>query len=199
LTYHRQNKLNDAVQMYQEVLRKNPEHFDALFNLAAIYIKTAVFLEAHLLLETLERLDPENPKVLLHLAIAEIGRGNPQSSLSYLNMAETRNDGPRFEIYFHRGVAYSHLNNLGEALGWYKRAEKLHPHNSRLLFNIALVYDRMQKYQDAVKYYSSFLQQHDASTDEKIKVKTRMTVLKAYQTNQSGKLLRNSEERRQSQ
>ena len=199
LTYHRQNKLDDAARMYQEVLWKNPEHFDALFNLATVHIKTAAFPEAYPLLEKLKRLDPENPQVLLHIAIAEIGLGNPQRALSYLDMAENRKDGPRFEIYFHRGLAYSHLNNPDEALAWYKRAEELHPHNSRLLFNIALVCDRMQNYQDAVKYYSIFLQQNDVSSDEKIKVKTRMMVLKDYQTNQSGKLLGNPEERRQLQ
>lgn len=185
LTYHRQNKLDDAARMYQEVLWKNPEHFDALFNLAAVHIETAAFPEAYPLLEKLKRLDPENPQVLLHIAIAEIGLGNPQRALSYLDMAENRKDGPRFEIYFHRGLAYSHLNNPDEAIGWYKRAEKLHPHNSRLLFNIALVCDRMQNYQDAIKYYSIFLQQNDVSSNEKIKVETRMMVLKDYQTNEA--------------
>jgi len=185
--------------MYQEVLEKNPQHFNALFNLAALRIKTADFVEAYALLEILKRLDPENPQVLLHLSIAEIGLGKPQNALSYLNMAEKQKESPRFEIFFHRGVAYSHLNNLDQAIAWYKIAEKLHPNNSRLLFNIALVYDRMQNYQDALDYYSRFLGQDDSSFDEKIKVQTRMAALKAYQANQSGKSLLNPEARGQLQ
>jgi len=189
LTYHRQNKLDEAILMYQEVLWKNPDHFDALFNLASAYITTSAFSKAYPLLNKLKGLDPENPEVLLNLGIVEIGLGRLQSALAYLSMAEKRNDGPQFDIYFHRSVALSQLGNLNEAIVWYKRAEELHPHHSRLLFNIALIYDKMQNYPEAVRYYFNFLKQDLSSPNEKKEVAARISALKVYMADQSKKLL----------
>jgi len=189
LTYHRQNKLDEAIHMYQEVLWKNPDHFDALFNLASAYITTSAFSKAYPLLNQLKGLDPDNPEVLLNLGIVEIGLGRLQSALVYLSMAEKRNDGPQFDIYFHRSVALSQLGNLNEAIVWYKRAEDLFPNHSRLLFNIALIYDKMQNYSEAVRYYLKFLQQDRSSPNEKKDVAARILALKVYMADQSKKLL----------
>ena len=189
LTYHRQNKLDEAIHMYQKVLWKNPEHFDALFNLASAYIKTSAFSKAYPLLNKLKGLDPEKPEVLLNLAIVEIALGRFQSALAYLSIAEKRKDGPNFEIYFHRSVALSQLGNPNEAIVWYKRAEELNPHNSRLLFNIALVYDKMQNYPEAVRYYFKFLKQDLSSPNEKKEVAARILALKVYMADQSRKVL----------
>ena len=181
--------MDKAIHMYQEVLWKNPEHFDALFNLASAYMKTSAFSKAYPLLIKLKGLDPEYPQVLLNLGIVEIGLGRLQSALAYLSMAEKRKDGLQFEIYFHRSVALSRLGNLNEAIIWYKRAEELHPHHWRLLFNIALLYDKMQNYPEAIRYYSKFLKQDFSSPNEKKEVETRILSLKAYMTGQSEKLL----------
>ena len=189
LTYHRQNKLDEAIHMYQKVLWKNPEHFDALFNLASAYIKTSAFSKAYPLLNKLKGLDPEKPEVLLNLAIVEIALGRFQSALAYLSIAEKQKDGPQFEIYFHRSVALVQLGNLNEAIVWYKKAEELHPHHSRLLFNIALVYDKMQNYPEAVRYYFKFLKQDLSSPNEKKEVAARILALKVYMADQSRKML----------
>jgi len=115
--------------------------------------------------------------------------GRFQSALAYLSIAEKQKDGPQFEIYFHRSVALSQLGNLNKAIVWYKRAEELDPHHSRLLFNIALVYDKMQNYPEAVKYYLKFLKQDLSSPDEKKEVAVRMSALKVYMEDQSRNLL----------
>ena len=181
LSYHRRNDLQNAIQMYLEVLKKNPEHYDALLNLAAAYIKTSSFSEAYPKLLKLKARDPENPIVLLNLAITEIGLGSPQKAIAYLNLAESLKDTPLFEIYLHRGVALSHLNKLNEAIIWYKRAEELHPGYPRLLFNMAVIYDKQQQYKEALMYYESFLRQ-DVSTSpsEKKELESRIRVIKAY-------------------
>lgn len=181
LSYHRRNDLQNAIQMYLEVLNKNPEHYDALFNLASAYIKTSSFSEAYPKLIKLKERDPENPVVLLNLAITQIGLGIPQKAIASLDLAENLKDAPMFEIYLHRGVALSQLNKLNEAIIWYKRAEELHPNYPRLLFNIAVIYDKQQQYKKALRYYESFLK-NDLSTSpsEKKELESRIRVIKAY-------------------
>ena len=45
LSYHREDKLNQAIQMYKQVIRVNPDHRDALFNLSSAYIQLAAYSE----------------------------------------------------------------------------------------------------------------------------------------------------------
>jgi tetratricopeptide (TPR) repeat protein len=164
-----------------EVLKKNPEHYDALFNLASIYLKTSAFSEAYPLLQKLMNHDPENPQILVNMAVAEIGLGRPNKAISYLDRADRLKDAPRFEIYFHRGVALSHLKKLDEAMTCYKKAEELHPNDHRLLFNMAVACDKLERYDGALTYYERFLRRGGPSSpDERKEVEARIRVLKLY-------------------
>jgi Flp pilus assembly protein TadD len=189
LTYHRQNRLDEAIQMYQEVLLKNPKHVEALFNLSSAYVKMSNFSKAYPMIEKLNNMDPENPQILLNLAIVEIGLGRTQSALKHLAVAEKQKGAPQFEIDFHRGVVLSQLGNLNEAMVWYKKAEELRSHHPRLLFNMALLYDKMQNYPQAIRYYSSYLQLNLSSPNEKKEIESRIVTLKAYMVNRSKNMI----------
>ena len=182
VSYHRQNKLDMAIQMYLEVLAENPENPDALLNLSSAYIQSSLFTKARPLLEKLKQDDPENPKVLLNFAVMEIGLARPNEAIRYLEKTETLSEEPHFEIYFHRGVAFSHLGALDEALTWYQRAEKLSENNPLLLFNMAVVYDKLEKYEKALRYYVSVQGNAGAqlSDSERTKIDERIRVLKMF-------------------
>ncbi|MBC8393671.1 MAG: tetratricopeptide repeat protein [Deltaproteobacteria bacterium] len=186
LNYHRQNDITEAIRMYQQVVMKDPEHYDAVFNLAAAYMKSSRFEEAYPLLKKLNGHDPDNPHVLLNLAVAEIGLGRPEKAISFLNTADSQKDQPHFEIYFHLGVAFSRLDKPEEAIQWYNRAAELRPHHSGLLFNMAVAYDKLQKYPEAIRYYMAFLKQSvSASPPEKKGVEGRVRTLKVYSAGQT--------------
>lgn len=181
VSYHRRNEFKKAIRMYQEVLRKDPEHYDALFNLAAAYLSISSFSDAYVILKRLEESDPKNPQILLNLAIAEIGLERPYNAISYLDDADALNNSPQFEILFHRGVALSKLDMLNEAETWYKKAEELDPDHPRLLFNLAVVYDRLQMWHEALKYYGAFLRNKEGSSGpEREEIENRVKDIKVY-------------------
>lgn len=182
VSYHRQNKMEMAIQMYLEVLAENPEHPGALLNLSSAYIQSSLFTKARPLLKKLQHDDPENPKVLLNFAVMEIGLGRPDKAIRYLEKTEALSEEPLFEIYFHRGVAFSHLEALDEALTWYERAEKLSENNPLLLFNMAVVYDKLAKYEKALRYYVSLQGNAGAplSVKEKKQISDRIGVLEMF-------------------
>ena len=182
MSYHRRNNLEMAIQMYLEVLRKNPEHPDALLNLSSAYIQSSSFSQAYLILQKLRSFEPENPQVFLNLAIAEIGQGRPHKAITYLERTESLIDEPQFEIYFHRGVALSHLNKLNEALVWYKKAESVFGNHPLLIFNMAVACDKLEKYDEALRYYVKFYANGGGSlsADEKKEVEVRIGALRVY-------------------
>ena len=189
VSYHRQNKLKMAIQMYLEVLAGNPEHPDALLNLSSAYIQSSTFSKARPLLKKLRSFDTGNPQVLLNFAIVEIGLGRPNKAIIYLERSEGLTEEPQFEIYFHRGVALSHLEELDKALVWYKRAEKLSENNPLLLFNMAVAYDKLERYDEALRYYVVLLNNADApiSVKEKKKVGDRISVLRMFVARQESR------------
>jgi tetratricopeptide (TPR) repeat protein len=179
--YHRSNELSKAILMYQEVLKENPKHYDARFNLASASLRASLFPEAYNILEKLHKQDPANPQILLNLAIAEIGLKRPQKAILHLDKAALLDNKPQFEIFFNRGVVLSRLGKLEKAESCYKKAEALNPGNPQLIFNLAVIYDKLQRYRTALKYYGAFLKNEGASSAlEKKEVENRVKTIRIY-------------------
>ncbi|MFC1877566.1 tetratricopeptide repeat protein [Thermodesulfobacteriota bacterium] len=181
LSYHRQNKLEMAIQMYQAVLKKNPDHRSTRFNLASAYIQVAAYMEARTILIDLNRQEPENPEILLNLAVVEIGLDRPEDALAFLDSAEKRVAAPTFKILFHKGAAHSRMGDFETALSMYQKAERLAPGNPRLWLNTAIVYDSLAQYDQAIDHYQFILGGNTfLTTTERREIETRVRELKAY-------------------
>jgi tetratricopeptide (TPR) repeat protein len=181
LRYHRADKLDQAIQMYRQVIRVNPDHRDALFNLSSAYLQLAAYSDAYPLLKQLEMSDHRNPDILVNLAIAEIGLGRPAEAIHLLDSAANQCEEPQFGIYFHRAAALSHLGKLEEARICYKKAEKLNTSHNNLIFNLAVLSDKLQRYDDAIHYYGIFMQQNNTlPPHEKKNIEARIRSLQAY-------------------
>ena len=181
LSYHREDKLNQAIQMYNQVIRVNPDHQDALFNLGSAYIQLAAYSDAYPLLKQLEVSDHRNPDILVNLAIAEIGLGRPAEAIHLLDSAANQCEEPQFGIYFHRAAALSQLGKLEEARICYKKAEKLNTSHNNLIFNLAVLSDKLQRYDDAIQYYGKFLHQNNTlPPHDKKSIEARIRSLHAY-------------------
>jgi len=179
--YHKQKNFEMAVELYRQVLQKNPGHRDALFHLSSIYMGQSAYAEAYPLLLKLVSRDPNDPQALVNLAIAEIALGRPKRGIDHLDRALTLADPPQFEIYFHQGVALSRLQRLEEAVTWYKKSEDLDPGHAHLLFNMAVTFDRLERYNEALDCYARFLKvRGSSSAQERRDVEARIGVLTAY-------------------
>ena len=181
LHYHRQGKYNQAIQMYQQVLKVKPTHRDALFNLASAYIHLTAYSEAFPLLKKLRNYDHGNPDVLVNLAIVEIGLGKPAEAIQLLDLAAKHYKEQNFEICFHQAIALSRLGRLEEALRSYKTAENLNAQHPILNFNMAVIYDKLRQYNEAVNYYRAYLRHSDSLPKyEEKKIETRIRSLRSY-------------------
>lgn len=155
--YHRQGQLDQAIFLYNEIIKIDSQHFDARFNLISTYLQTGAYHKAHILANSLNHQYPENPDVMLNLAAACIGIGQASNGLLLLNQAKQQPRAPLYEIYLHQGIAHRHLGDVKNAIDCYRRAEKLQPQEPRLLFNLALAYDQQQRYPEAIKYYMAYI------------------------------------------
>lgn len=179
--YHKHKNFEMATKMYRRVLHEKPGHRDALFYLSSLYMEQSAYAKAYPLIKELLRLNPGDPHVLANLAISEIALGRPEQAIAYLNEALALEDPPEFKIYFHQGVAGSKLHRMEEAVTWYRKAENLDPGHTHLLFNMAVTFDRLKRYKEALDCYARFLKAGESSSPkERRDVKTRIGVLMAY-------------------
>lgn len=179
--FHRRESLDQAIALYQSVLKQDPTHAQARFNLAAAYLQSGAYVQAYPLAAKLFEEDPTNQQALLNLAIAHIGCGRDRQALALLDKGANLPDAPFFEIAFHKGVALGHLGRLGQALNWYRRAEKIRPEDPGLLFNTALAHDHLQQYGDAVDYYLRYLEHAPERNAVQInQIRRRVRILQAY-------------------
>ncbi|MFZ1986763.1 MAG: tetratricopeptide repeat protein [Desulfatitalea sp.] len=178
--YHRQARIAEAIGMYREVLKIDPDHFDASLNLTSAYLQTEAFSQAYVLAADLYHRAPANPRVVLNLAAAQIGCGRSQEALPLLDQAATQPQAPLYEIYFHKGVAHRQLGQTEAAIVWYQKAEQLNPGDGRLLFNLAVAFDQQQAYDPAVNYYLKYLHAAgDLDTAGRRKIEQRVRALRA--------------------
>jgi tetratricopeptide (TPR) repeat protein len=154
---HGQKRFQEAIDLYREILKIDTQHFDAHFNLISAYLQTKEFGEAHVSAADLFRRRPNNPEVMLNLAIASIGIGDAEKGLALLKKARQRPGAPLYEIYFHMGVANRHLGKMDKAVAYYRKAEHIKPGDPPLLFNLAVVQDQQQHYEEAVEYYLKYI------------------------------------------
>jgi tetratricopeptide (TPR) repeat protein len=180
LHYHQQGQLHQAIQMYKQVLSVDSDYPAALLNLGAVYIQLAAFGDAYPLLKHLREIDRDNPDVLVNLAIVEIGLGRAADAIELLDLAASQYGEPQFGIFFHHAAALSQLGRLAEAHAFYKKAEELNPNHSSLIFNLALLADKLRRYEESVHYYRRFLQQNEMlPADEKYQIEARIRSLRA--------------------
>lgn len=180
LSYHRQGRYEDAIRMYEDAVSKDPGNIGMQVNLAAACIAVSDFSRAIAVLDTASVLAPDNHQLLMNRAIAEIGLGQMDSALAHIDSAEKYADVPRFDIHFHRSVALSRLGRVEEALAEYRKAEALQSNDARLIFNMALAYDRLADFPTAVRYYQRFLELGGAVHSETAAVQARVRSLDAF-------------------
>lgn len=85
--FHKRGLLQDARRLYQETLRIDPGHVDALNNLAVIYIHDRDFRAAQRGLEKAIRLKPQHVDPYYNLACLYALRGEMSKSLVHLKKA----------------------------------------------------------------------------------------------------------------
>ena len=153
---HQQNQFFEASQLYQQVLKLDPDHFDALQYLAAILIQSGNFQEAEALFGRAIRVNPDMP--VLHSnygsVLHELGRYG-QAVASYeqalaLNPAYA-------EAFYNLGNSLCALDRFEDAIINYKKAIVLNPASVEVRYNLGNALQKLNRFKDAIAYYDEAL------------------------------------------
>jgi len=149
LFLHKSDKLLEAESIYQEILKINPKHFDALQLLGAIALQFKQYDRAIELLNSALKIHKKNASVYNNLAIALLELDRFEEALTSLEKAiKLQKDFS--DAYLNLGIVKQKLNLTDEALLNYKKAIELNPNSAKAFSNIGNLLKELGDLEDAL-------------------------------------------------
>ncbi len=159
---HKENKLDEAIKYYKEVIKYNSSNSEAYVNLAICYGQQQEYDKAAQVLNvalnkfpdnqqiksTLANIQTDNTSVKIADASKNYNEGNYSAALQdYLAINPATKDSLL-------GVAacYQGLKQFDNAINYYKRAEKLAPNDKDIKYYIGAMYTEKGDYNNAELY-----------------------------------------------
>jgi tetratricopeptide (TPR) repeat protein len=150
-SYVDDEKYPDAINEYQEVLKKEPGFPGVHFALGELYYKTQNTVQAEIELRKTLQEDPNHPLANYYLGELLLRSQKPDEALILLKTA-TSGEPKLMLAHFYLGKCYLALGKLEDALQALLRASELDPTSKHPHFVLAQVYARL-KNQEKQRYH----------------------------------------------
>ena len=157
LALHQGGQLAEAQVLYEKILRKQPNHFDALHLLGVIFYQTRQLERAVELIGSAIKINPNN-------AASYSNRGNALKDLKQFDAAIASYDqaiqlNPGYaEAYSNRGNALKDLNQFDAAIASYDQAIQLKPDYADAYYNRGNALNDLNQFDAAIASYDQAIQ-----------------------------------------
>jgi serine/threonine protein kinase/Flp pilus assembly protein TadD len=142
-------QFEQALILYEQALRIDPDHFWALQNVGLCHQRLLRFHAAVAAYNACVAHRPEEPRPYLTRAIAYAYLKQFDRALADVNKAMEL-DPNLMEVYLNRGFVYVQQQRYTEAVADFKRAATMSPDRANPLINLGETYRRQGKYQNAL-------------------------------------------------
>ncbi len=146
---HQAGKLPEAARLYADVLRANPRNFDALYQLAMIYLASRKFADAERLFATAVQINSQSPDLFYNRGCALQGLGRNTDALAAFAHALAMK--PDFtQARNNRGVTLLALKRYREALICFDRVAAEKPGIAMVQNNRAMALLDLQEFEQTL-------------------------------------------------
>lgn len=148
LAHHQAGRLQAAQDIYETLLRHNPEHAEALHHLGLVALQRGRLQDAVTLISRASSLRPDEPTVWGNLGVALNSAGKPQQATACLRKAVSLK--PDYaQAYSSLALALRALDRLEEAEACARQAVRLTPEEPDALNNLGLILRELGHQQEA--------------------------------------------------
>jgi len=123
---HRAGKLEEAEAIYREILKRDPQHLEALRLLAQVAVQCEHYGQAEKLLNRAIELAPDFAAAWVDLARAQLERLDLDAARASIERAATMNPASAL-VQLHRASILARSGRHEEAVAGYRRAAELNP------------------------------------------------------------------------
>ncbi|MCO1600367.1 tetratricopeptide repeat protein [Desulfosporosinus nitroreducens] len=154
--YVQNGEIKKGIQYYKYTLKYEPDHYDSLSNLAAVYQNLGRSQEALTLLERAKNIYPKDPILLNNLAFTLVHQGRTRKASEYYREAlELTPDHPL--ILYNLSVCLTRKGNWQEGIDLINQLLKIEPNHSAGWALLGNIYDQIDQSEVAIDCFNKAL------------------------------------------
>ncbi|HBV86931.1 tetratricopeptide repeat protein [Desulfosporosinus sp.] len=154
--YIQKDEVKKGIQYYKYTLKYEPDHYDSLSNLAAVYQNQGRSQEALVLLERAKNIYPKDPILLNNLAFTLVHQGRTRKATEYYREAlELTPDHPL--ILYNLSVCLTRKGNWQEGIDSLNQLIKIDPNHSAGWALLGNIYDQIDQADVAIDCFNKAL------------------------------------------
>jgi tetratricopeptide (TPR) repeat protein len=154
-----------AIQMYKEILQKEPQNLYAKYSLGVVYQRLAQNKQAKNIYYDLLKGDAENKDEIINNIIAILIEETPREAIYMLNRLTIQNPQKHY-LFASMALAYEKISDYNSAIKNYTKALELDYNNMDYCYNLGVLYDENKEYEKALEMYSVVVKNNDSSNRE---------------------------------
>jgi len=151
-----------AIQIYKEILQKEPKNLYAKYSLAVVYQRLSQFKQAKNIYYELLKSDAENKDEIINNIIAILTEESPREAIYMLTRFTIQNP-QRHYLFASMALAYEKISDYNSAIKNYTKALDLDYGNMNYCYNLGVLYDQNKEYEKALEMYSNVVKNNDSS------------------------------------
>ncbi|MFO7923850.1 MAG: tetratricopeptide repeat protein [Bacteroidales bacterium] len=155
--YMGQGKSNRAYNATQHAINLHPSSTSIRLKMAVILNDKSQPLESLNILNTIEKIEFNNPEVHFTKGMALNLLGQAKDAVKYFNKAVMLTDEAKEDILFNIAIAFEQQSHFTLALRYLFQAYDLEPGNLSYIYDIAYCYERIDKLDKALDFYNRYL------------------------------------------
>jgi len=154
--YIQNGEIKKGIQYYKYTLKYEPDHYESLSNLAAVYQNQGRSQEALPLLERAKNINPKDPILLNNLAFTLVHQGRTRKAAEYYRVAlELTPDHPL--ILYNLSVCLTRKGNWQEGIDLINQLLKIDPNHSAGWALLGNIYDQIDQSDIAIDCFNKAL------------------------------------------
>ena len=154
-----------AIQMYKEILQKEPQNLYAKYSLGVVYQRLAQNKQAKNIYYDLLKGDAENKDEIISNIIAILIEESPREAIYMLNRLTIQNPEKHY-LFASMALAYEKISDYNSAIKNYTKALDLDYNNIDYCYTLGVLFDQNKEYEKALEMYSMVVKNNDSSNRE---------------------------------
>ena len=164
LQHHKKKSYKIAEDLYEELLKINPYHFEVIFLLGSLQIQTKNFIKAIQLLKKATQIQSNHKSAHNYLGIAFYKLGELQKAIGCYEKS-IQIDSNYAEAHNNLGIVFKELGELQKAIGCHEKGIQIDPNNSDAYNSLGTVFGELGELQKEKSCYEKSIQINPSNSD----------------------------------
>lgn len=147
-----------AIELYKQVLAKEPNNNYAKFALATVYQKIGQFGQAKSIYYQMLKSGVDNQAEVIGNLLDILIEDSPQDATYILSRLAVQNPDSA-DIFAYASMAYDKVKNYEQAILMLQKAINLDQGNLFYKYNLSVIYDKTEQYEKAIDLYQQVVRQ----------------------------------------